>query len=201
MRLMDKDSILHLTFVVAIIILALAMGLFWGRYQQQNQEIAQTTPSTRNIVEDFLIKFEGINIERALQETSEQVTIPPGAINVPILVYHSVRPQIKGESPLVDYFDVTPEGFERNLTYLKGNGFSVIPFSDLVKALVEEKELPQKPIVLTFDDGWENQYVYALPLLKEYKVTATFFVFTNAIGHKHFLSWEQIKEKNWIVSA
>jgi len=190
---MDKDSILHLTFVVAIIILALATGIFWGRYQQ-NQEISKSALSAKDITEDFLLKFEGINIERALQETSEQVIIPSEAIRVPILVYHSVRPQVKGESTLIDYFDITPEMFERNLVYLKENNFSVIPFSSLVKALEEEKELPKKPVILTFDDGWKNQYIYAFPLLKQYGVTATFFIFTNAIGHKNFLSWEQIKE-------
>lgn len=190
---MDKDSILHFTFIAVIVILALATGIFWGRYQQ-NQEIAKTSLSAKDNTEDFLIKFEGINIEKALQETSEQVTVPSGAIKVPILVYHSVRPIIKGEPPLVDYFDISPELFEKNLIYLKENNFSVISFSDLVESLEEKKELPKKPVVLTFDDGWKNQYIYAFPILKRYGITATFFIFTNAIDHKNFLSWEQIKE-------
>lgn len=190
---MDRDSILHITFIVAIVVLALAVGISYGRYRQ-NQEIAQNSLSAKDITEDLLIKFEGGNLERVLQETTQEEAVAPEAIKVPILVYHSVRPPIKGESSLVDYFDIPPELLERNLTYLKENNFSVIPFSDLVKVLGEEKELPPKPVVLTFDDGWENQYTYAFPLLKKYKVTATFFIFTNAIGHQHFLSWEQIKE-------
>lgn len=190
---MDKDSILHITFIVAIVILALAVGISYGHYKQ-NQEIAENSPSAKDITEDFLIKFEGVNLEKVLQETTKEEIAAPEAIKVPILVYHSVRPQIKGESPLVDYFDIPPELLERDLIYLKENNFSIIPFSGLVAALEGEKELPQKPVVLTFDDGWENQYTYAFPLLKKHKVTATFFIFTSAIGHKHFLSWEQIKE-------
>ena len=51
-----------------------------------------------------------------------------------------------------------------------------------------------KPVLLTFDDGWENQYKYAFPLLKKYGMLATFYVYTNPIGTKHFLSWDEIRE-------
>lgn len=52
-----------------------------------------------------------------------------------------------------------------------------------------------KPVVITFDDGWKNQYQNALPLLKKYGYTATFFVYTNPIGkYPVFMSWSNIKE-------
>ena len=55
--------------------------------------------------------------------------------------------------------------------------------------------LPEKPIIISFDDGNVNQYTNALPLLKKYNFKATFFIFTSPIGRsKNYLSWEQVKE-------
>ena len=62
----------------------------------------------------------------------------------------------------------------------------------LVNALRQGRRVPPRSVVLTFDDGWENQFRYALPILMQYDFTATFFIFTNAIGRPHFLSWEQV---------
>lgn len=115
-------------------------------------------------------------------------------INVPIIVYHSVRPTDPLHSPLQKEFEVSPEIFENQLLFLRDNGFTVISFSALLDGLAKKNSLPEKPVILTFDDGWMNQYIYAFPLLKKYGMTGTFFVFTNAIGHPHFLSWDQIKE-------
>jgi peptidoglycan/xylan/chitin deacetylase (PgdA/CDA1 family) len=52
-----------------------------------------------------------------------------------------------------------------------------------------------KPLAITFDDGWDNQYTYAFPLLTKYHDVATFYLFTNPIGKvEHYLTWEQLKD-------
>ncbi len=184
---MDKDSILHIMFIVAIAALALALGILYERANLARQEA---------LSEDLtlLAKFENLNIEKALQETTQETTIPPGGVKIPILIYHSVRPHYDDETKLVDYFDITPEMLDKNLNYLEENGYKIISFGDMVDGILGKKELPPHPAVLTFDDGWENQYKYAFPVLKKHSATATFFIFTNAIGQKHFMSWEEIKE-------
>ncbi len=117
-----------------------------------------------------------------------------GAVKIPILVYHSVRPHPYPEPPAIDQFDVTPELFEKQLRYLQDNGFITVSVDDLVNSFTGGKALPEKTVVINFDDGWENQYTYAFPLLKKYGDTATFFIYTNAIGHRHFLTWQEVKE-------
>lgn len=122
--------------------------------------------------------------------------LPPEDVRVPILVYHSVRPHLKKESAYQEIYDVTPELFRRHLEYLKQSGYTAISFSELADYFDDGAPLPEKPVILTFDDGWKNQYEYAFPLLKEFQTTATFFIFTNAVNRGNHLTWEQIHEMN-----
>ena len=184
---MDKDSILHVTFIIAIVVLAFSLGILYEHTNTVRQEA---------VSEDLILlsKFAELNLEKALQETTEEMAISPGAIKIPILTYHSVRPHYDNESPIVEYYDVTPNLLDRNLSWLEENGYKVISFAEMVNGIEDKGKLPPKPVVLTFDDGWENQYTYGLPVLKKHGATATFFIFTNAIGQRHFLSLKEIKE-------
>lgn len=112
---------------------------------------------------------------------------------LPILVYHIVRPSYPSDSDEVKKFAITPELFDEQLTYLDSAGYTVIPLQSLENHLLRGTPLPPKPIVITFDDGWSDQYTYALPVLEKHKLTATFFVFSNAIGRKGFFTWGELK--------
>jgi len=116
------------------------------------------------------------------------------SVRVPIVVYHSVRPHAKGESADQERFDITPELLEEHLAYLKKEGFTTISFDALADYFDTGKPLPVKPVILSFDDSWKNQYAYAFPLLKEYSATATFFVFTNSLNRKNHLTWDEARE-------
>ena len=113
---------------------------------------------------------------------------------VPILVYHSIRPIMATDPQQLKNYSVEPAIFEAQLQYLKDHGYTAISFDAFMDYLLNAVPLPEKPVVLTLDDGWENQYTYAFPLIKKYGMSATFFIFTNAMGHKHFLTWEQVKD-------
>ena len=111
---------------------------------------------------------------------------------VPILVFHSVRPYRATDLKRVRKYIVTPNTLDKELGYLKENGYVSVTFDDLAHRLLFGTSLPPKPLILSFDDGWASQYEYALPLLKKYGFIATFFVFTNAIGVKNFMRWDQL---------
>ncbi len=179
---MKWDKRFHIILFSIIAVLAVAAFLQYRNSSTQEK-----------FVEDFLLKFKALNPERALQGTTQQELVSPDALQVPILVYHSVRPKYQNEPSFIDYYDITPELLETQLKYFKDFHYTIISFADMVAAIKGTKLLPKKSIVLTFDDGWENQYTYAFPILKKYHATATFFIFTNAIDHLHFLTWNQIK--------
>lgn len=94
-----------------------------------------------------------------------------------ILMYHSI-----GTNP--HFFTVTPEEFRWQMSYLKDHGYRVLPLLDLVDLLMQKKSIPTNTVVLTFDDGYEDNFTNAFPILKEFQFPATIFVSTDFIGQE-----------------
>ena len=121
---------------------------------------------------------------RYLAKRQELGEIPAGW-NVPVLMYHAVGDEIWGYSDLF----VSTAGMEAQLQYLQDNGYETIWFSDL--AHIEDYE---KPVILTFDDGYDDNYTVLYPLLEQYQAKATIFVIGNAMGNPHKMTREQVYE-------
>ncbi len=119
----------------------------------------------------------------------------PSRIRIPVIVYHSVRPHYDGESREQDQYDVTPELLEEELRYLVEGDYHTITFRDVDAAIDRGVPLPDRPVILSFDDGWKNQYDYAFPLLQKYQLSGTFFIYTNPIDHENvkWMSWDNIR--------
>jgi peptidoglycan/xylan/chitin deacetylase (PgdA/CDA1 family) len=118
----------------------------------------------------------------------------PDRVTVPILVYHIITPGPPPSSQMARWLRVTPLQFEAHLKQLSGAEYSSVTFGAIRDALEGTGRLPNRPIVITFDDGWENQYQYAFPLLLKYGFTATLFVVTKFIDRTGFLSTNQLRE-------
>ena len=87
-------------------------------------------------------------------------------IKLPVIMYHSMLKDSKYQGKYV----VSPDTFEKDLQYLQKNGYTTIAMQDLINYVDNKTPLPTKPILLTFDDGYYNNYLYAYPLAEEYKV-------------------------------
>lgn len=111
----------------------------------------------------------------------------------PILVYHIVRPSYPSDSRAVRAIAHTPEVFDAEMNYLTTAKYHVVSFADLENYYRLGTPLPDRPIVISFDDGWSDQFEYAFPILEKYRYTATFFVFTNPIGTRGFLTWDELR--------
>ena len=83
-------------------------------------------------------------------------------IKLPILMYHGIRKSTSAQNKYV----ISPDEFESDLKYIKENGYETIVVADLLEYFDNGKALPEKPIMITFDDGCLNNYTYAFPLLK-----------------------------------
>ena len=123
------------------------------------------------------------------------VTAPaPGkAAVVPILMYHHIQ-DLSGASELVETWTVAPGNFDAQMSLIAQRGFHAITMAQLVGQLRDGKPLPSKPIVISFDDGWAEQYTVAFPILKKHNLIGTFFVYTRPLDHAAYLSWAQLQE-------
>lgn len=110
---------------------------------------------------------------------------------VPIMMYHDILPEKQV------FFDVTPEEFEGHLKLIREKKLTPISADQLVNHLRAGIPLPPKPILLTFDDGYEGHYTYVYPLLKKYNYPALFSIYTSKVGKqmgRSSLTWEQLRE-------
>ncbi|HQP10733.1 MAG TPA: polysaccharide deacetylase family protein [Candidatus Omnitrophota bacterium] len=108
---------------------------------------------------------------------------------VPIVMYHQVT---FTERPQPNW--VSPENFEWQMAYMTDHGYRVIRLGELVEAIKSGKPLPRKTAVITFDDGYANNYTNAFPILKKYGFPATIFVAADKINTEGYLTWDQMKE-------
>lgn len=128
-----------------------------------------------------------------------QYSAPPLAsdsIRVPILVYHTVSPHHPGQTPAQIQLDVDPTSFREQMDYLAEHNYRVISLGRLVDALKHDETLPERAVVITFDDGWVSQYLRAFPVLREHGFKATFFIYTRPIGRDDslYMNWDQVRE-------
>lgn len=106
------------------------------------------------------------------------------ARSVPILMYHRVS-SFPG-----DGLSLPAEVFEAQMAYLASHGFHTISLRQLHEHKTNRTALPRKPVVLTFDDGYEDNFTNALPILLKYGMTAAVFVIGERIGKTN--DWERL---------
>lgn len=110
---------------------------------------------------------------------------------VPVIMYHDILPKKQV------FFDVTPQEFEQHLQLIQKQGLTPISFDQLTIHLRTGLPLPEKPIILTFDDGYGGHYEYVYPLLKKYGYPGVFSIYTSKVGinsGRTHVSWEQLRE-------
>ncbi len=116
-------------------------------------------------------------------------TVASNCYVVPIMAYHHVK---QLDTPQLD--TVSPQNFKRHMDYLKKHQFHVVRLDTLVNAIQSHRRLPRKSVVITFDDGNEDNYTNAFPILKKYQFPATIFVISDLVNADGYLSVPQMKE-------
>ncbi len=119
------------------------------------------------------------------------------SFQVPILMYHYVR-DASSESDLGKNLSVWPDNFDAQIKGLVDDSYITIKIADLAdpekKALSKIAYDKKKPIVLTFDDGYQDAYTNALPVLQKYDMFGTFYIIRDYIGKAEYMTQGQIDE-------
>jgi peptidoglycan/xylan/chitin deacetylase (PgdA/CDA1 family) len=116
---------------------------------------------------------------------------PDNRLYIPILMYHSISDTPIGTPEL----SVTQKAFDEQMHYLTSNGYTPINLDE-----IDNCSQYKKPIVITFDDGYVDNFNCAYPILKKYNIKATIFMVTKYIGLGGFLSKDQIVNMGDLVS-
>ena len=153
------------------------------------------------IPEDFGAYVTADNVAEHVAQMAQAEPLPleEYTAQVPVLMYHHISEEGN------DSTELSPEAFEAQIAALAEAGYTSVFPEDLAAYVREGKELPEKPIVITFDDGYLSNYEYAYPILKKYGMVATIFVIGSTVGDtEHYkdtdypitphFSYEQAKE-------
>ena len=108
---------------------------------------------------------------------------------VPVLNYHQINDRDHNS------LTVSTTEFDQQMKYLKDNGYHTITPAELMDWAQNGTPLPDKPVVITLDDGYIDNYEEAYPILKKYNLKATIFVITDFVGvYPNYLTWDTISE-------
>ncbi len=120
---------------------------------------------------------------------------PPEEVHVPILMYHYISELPPDADIYRRDLTVTPANFEAQLQYLQAAGYTSVTLADIYETLTTGKPLPEKPIVLTFDDGYADAYTHAMPLLQHYGFVGEFFLLVTPAHYESpaYLSWDEVR--------
>ena len=166
-----KNKIIYL-IILALIIVGASSFLVFNKFNKAStvQHITKQTNNTKN--------------------KSLAITVKVAIPKIPVLMYHSVTTDKYNKNEL----KISKSNLKAQLDYLKANKYNTISLDQLHSHMTKRTALPTKPIIITFDDGYVDNYTIAYPLLKANKQKATVFMIANCINVKNFLTSKQLVE-------
>jgi peptidoglycan/xylan/chitin deacetylase (PgdA/CDA1 family) len=188
----------------------------------RKKEEGQSSPRAKNLrallifIEIILLISIGIILIKSYQirvtvkpklETpkTEEKTLPPEVkkklteapysetIRVPILMYHYVEYVKDTKDTFRQSMNIPPDVFDEQVKTLLGAGYNFITVRELGAMLDQKIPIPDKPIILTFDDGHWDLYTDVLPILRKYSIKATAYIIPGFLGGSDFLSQKQLQ--------
>lgn len=131
------------------------------------------------IPEDFGVYVTQDNVQAHLEDMAQAAPLAEESYtaNVPVLMYHHIDEEGN------DDVNISSALFEAQMAALAEEGYTAVFPDDLAAYVYEGKALPDKPVVITFDDGYLSNYEYAWPILEKYGMKATIFVIGSTIGN------------------
>lgn len=176
--------------LLLVIIIASLLSFLSKEVFRTNSIVVKTTNQVATSSAEEIIKETPKG-----EKTEPQMPIQYGrSAHVSILTYHYIgnNPNLADKGR--DNLSVSPDLFEAQMAHLAGRGYTPISLDTMYAGLFGQIQLPGKPIILTFDDGYIDFYVNAFPILRRFNFHAVVFIPTGLMGGSYYLTWDQIKE-------
>lgn len=192
MRTRPKNNNLSLIFIIGCIVLSIlvvSVSIAYYFEKQKTTQLTKTIAKQNSIVAPYYEKsaFQ-------LPDNLKNNNIEQSMIKIPILMYHYVE-YVKDDGDLIrKRLDIVPSLFEGHLQALRKANYETYFVKDIPDILDGTIRYSTHSALLTFDDGYEDFYSVAFPLLKKYHMRATIYIIYNYIGRKGFLNEQEIRE-------
>jgi peptidoglycan/xylan/chitin deacetylase (PgdA/CDA1 family) len=192
MPMYRKSKLNFAALIVSMLLLAAVLNLPLTRPVRGHWEVPQTI---KPIEEADSSPKKSLNPTPIPTATATPIILP-GEAQVPILMYHYVSELPPDADRYRRDLTVSPEKFRAQLQYLDDAGYHTITLTDLYLYLIKSYPLPEKPVILTFDDGYRDAYEIVFPMLLDYGFTGTFFVLATPAHYEApgYMTWMQMKE-------
>lgn len=193
-RIGDKKNKIFIC-LSAFLVVAIVLVCFFG----QKKRVQQISKYTEILNNNTKVEAAKPPKEDPKPDIKPEVVKPKyeGSVkyndkSVPVLMYHSL--EYVSSEPNND-LRVPKEKFREQMKFLKDNGYNTLTMEELYEFFKDNKPIPEKSVVLTFDDGYLDNYTNGLPVLKEFGLKATVFVVTDWVGtNNSYMTLEQLKE-------
>lgn len=188
-----KSNILKKKFIIIfssiISLLVLSSSFIYITSLSHNKSLDNTNAQIQSNDSSEAQSYNSFNNETSSQESKfDKANLVNDNIGVPVLYYHSVT------EPESNEVIISPEKLRTQLKYIKDQGYITLTMNELNNYLLNNSPIPKKSIVITFDDGYMDNYSNAFPILKELNMNATIFCITADLDGSYYLSKEAIKE-------
>ncbi len=178
-------------FLGGVILVLVGLFIFKKLPSKKEQKITHQSGFSALVKEGRNENEEKEKIEEGKEHKEEEakkfIADYGPCLNIPILMYHHVADES-------GWLYVRKDYFLSQMDYLAQKGYTTVTLPEVVESLQTGKPLPQKPIVLTFDDGYLDFYENAYSVLKSHNFKATVFIITQHLGGTGYLSWENLRE-------
>lgn len=172
---------------LSLLIIAASLVFFLNSAKKTNTTLDNSTDTSSENTDNT--NSEVISHE---ENRFENIKLTNEDVGVPILYYHSVLPD--AEVTTHNEVTISPEKLNEELMIVKELGYTTITISELTDYLNNNNPIPEKSIVITFDDGYTDNYVHAFPILKELNMKATIFMIASQVDSGYYMSASQLKE-------
>lgn len=129
-------------------------------------------------------------VKKPNEPVSPTPQVPITTFSVPILLYHYIRDYTDPNDPTGITLSVSPENFDKQMQWLSEHNFQTVDLDYFSNPYKTDK----RPIVITFDDGYQDAYESAVPILLKYGFSGTFYIITDKAETPGYLTWKEMRQ-------
>lgn len=186
----NSKSKRFILLVLSLLIIATALVSIFNYNKKTDTTLDNSTEAS--IEDTDNISSEVVSNDSTEENRFENIKVTNEDIGVPILYYHSVLPDAEVATP--NEVTISPEKLREELMLVKELGYTTLTMSEFTAYINDNQPIPEKSILITFDDGYTDNYAHAFPILKELNMKATIFMIASQVDSGYYMSAAQLRE-------